>query len=202
MFVRIAVFDPLPLFRHGVVVALREAGLGGELPDELFAWMDDDCPRLVLLTLDSAADWERLDRLCGTYDDVLVVALLTDDTVTTHVRALVSGAAAAVSRDAQPSAVCALVEAVIGGRTVLPIDVLRSLTSATSDPTEPGVRTPTPQQMEWLRHLSAGMTVAELAERAGFSERMMFRLLRQLYERMQVKGRTEALLLARERGWL
>jgi DNA-binding CsgD family transcriptional regulator len=45
-------------------------------------------------------------------------------------------------------------------------------------------------------------TVRQLADRAGYSERMMFRLLRDLYDRLRVKGRTEALMLARERGWL
>jgi hypothetical protein len=29
----------------------------------------------------------------------------------------------------------------------------------------------------------------------------MFRLLRDLYDRLRVKGRTEALMVARERGW-
>jgi hypothetical protein len=57
MFVRIAVFDPLPLFRHGVMAALREVGLGGEAPDDLFGWIDEDHRTLVVLTLQSADDW-------------------------------------------------------------------------------------------------------------------------------------------------
>ncbi|MFI6503798.1 response regulator transcription factor [Nonomuraea typhae] len=201
MFVRIAVFDPLPVYRHGVMAVLREAGLGTEAPDDVFAWMDDDHLRLVVLSLQAGDDWERLGRLCRTHAGVLVVALLPDDAVTTHVRALAYGAVAALPRDAQPSAVRAAVEAVIGGRTVLPIDVLRSLIA-------PGVLTPqeavapSPRELEWLRHLSTGATVADVADRAGYSERMMFRLLRDLYQRMRTRNRTEALLLARERGWL
>ncbi|WP_170322313.1 helix-turn-helix transcriptional regulator [Acrocarpospora macrocephala] len=183
------------------MATLREAGLGSESPDDIFTWMDDDHLRLVVLSLQAGNDWERLGRLCRTYNDVLVVALLPDDAVTTHVRALASGAVAALPRDAQPSAVRATVEAVIGGRTVLPIDVLRGLTSHRAS-TSPDAAVPSPRELEWLRHLSTGAIVAELADQAGYSERMMFRLLRDLYKRMRAGNRTEALLLARENGWI
>jgi DNA-binding CsgD family transcriptional regulator len=44
--------------------------------------------------------------------------------------------------------------------------------------------------------------VVRLADRAGYSERAMFRLLRQLYLRIGARNRTEALMRAHERGWL
>jgi DNA-binding NarL/FixJ family response regulator len=201
MFVRIAVLDPLPLFRHGVMAALWEAGLGSESPQDAFAWMNGGHRRLVVLGLHSADDWERLSQLCQAYDDVLVVALLPDDDVTTHVRALASGAVAALPRDAEPAAVREIVEDVIEGRTVLPVEVLRGLRSY-GVAAKPDESLPNAREMEWLRRLSTGVTVAELADRAGYSERMMFRLLRELYKRMRVGNRTEALLLARERRWI
>jgi len=37
MLVRIAVADPLPVFRHGVVEILRAAGFESETPDDIFA---------------------------------------------------------------------------------------------------------------------------------------------------------------------
>ena len=52
------------------------------------------------------------------------------------------------------------------------------------------------RQAEWLRSLSQGMTVDELADRAGYSERAMYRQLRRLYERLGAANRTEALLQA------
>jgi DNA-binding CsgD family transcriptional regulator len=58
------------------------------------------------------------------------------------------------------------------------------------------------REMEWLRQLASGTTVAKLADGAGYSERAMFRLLRDLYQRMGAQNRTEALLKARQRGWL
>ena len=50
--------------------------------------------------------------------------------------------------------------------------------------------------------LASGRIVSQLAERSGYSERAMFRLLRKVYVRMQVRNRTEALLRARQQGWL
>jgi DNA-binding CsgD family transcriptional regulator len=50
--------------------------------------------------------------------------------------------------------------------------------------------------------LATGMTVAQLAAKAGYSERAMFRLLRSLYVRMGAKNRTEALIRAYEHGWI
>jgi DNA-binding NarL/FixJ family response regulator len=52
----------------------------------------------------------------------------------------------------------------------------------------------------WLRALSQGRTVRQLADHAGYSERMMYRLLAHLYGNMQVKNRIEALLKAQDQG--
>ena len=45
------------------------------------------------------------------------------------------------------------------------------------------------------------MTVNQLAAKARYSERMMFRLLRELYSRFGARTKVEALMLAREQGW-
>lgn len=60
----------------------------------------------------------------------------------------------------------------------------------------------TERELAWLRDLAQGLTVAQVAARSGYSERMVFRFFRDLYEGLGVANRTEALLLARERGWI
>jgi DNA-binding NarL/FixJ family response regulator len=60
----------------------------------------------------------------------------------------------------------------------------------------------TERELAWLRDLAQGLTVAQVAARSGYSERMIFRFFRDLYEGLGVANRTEALLLARERGWI
>ena len=55
---------------------------------------------------------------------------------------------------------------------------------------------------DWLRRLARGDTVAELAQSADYSTREMFRLLANLYGRMGVRRRTEALITAAHWGVL
>jgi DNA-binding NarL/FixJ family response regulator len=61
---------------------------------------------------------------------------------------------------------------------------------------------PSSREIGWLRDLANGVSVGRIAEGAGYSERMMFRLLRDLYARLGARNRTEALMLARERDWI
>jgi hypothetical protein len=52
--VRIAVSDPLPVYRHGVMATLGEAGFAPEAPDDLLRWIRQEHRLVVLLTLDVA----------------------------------------------------------------------------------------------------------------------------------------------------
>lgn len=54
----------------------------------------------------------------------------------------------------------------------------------------------TEEESDWLRELSAGRKVHEIAAAAGYSERSMFRLLLRIYRRLGARNRTEALLAA------
>jgi DNA-binding NarL/FixJ family response regulator len=93
-----------------------------------------------------------------------------------------------------------VLEAAVSGVSLLPSDVLRALSEHRAiTASGPDI---SDREVEWLRELAKGTTVAQLAERSGYSERAMFRLLRLLYARMQVQGRTEALMHAQQRGWL
>jgi DNA-binding NarL/FixJ family response regulator len=93
-----------------------------------------------------------------------------------------------------------VVRAAQDGHSRIPIGVLRSLVAGSS-----GDQTRRPisdSEVRWLRELASGTTVARLAEKVGYSERMMFRLLAELYTRLGVDSRTKALMRARDEGWL
>jgi DNA-binding NarL/FixJ family response regulator len=68
----------------------------------------------------------------------------------------------------------------------------------------PGAHTPRPdvteQEVGWLGDLAAGETVARIADEAGYSERAMFRRLREVYERLGVTSRAEAIVVAERLG--
>jgi DNA-binding NarL/FixJ family response regulator len=132
---------------------------------------------------------------------VVVVAVLEDTGVGAYVRALAAGAVSAVPRDTPPEGMRQVVEAAVSGTSLLPTEVVRVLLSrgeAAPDDSE----MPSPREIEWLQQLASGLTVAQLADQTGYSERAMYRLLRSLYAKLDVQTRMEALMLARERGWL
>jgi DNA-binding NarL/FixJ family response regulator len=201
MSVRIAVSDPLPLFRSGILATLGHGGFEDELPDDLLSWADDVQHRVVFLTLQSAEDWKLLADIVAARADLLVVAVLTEASTAMYVRAILAGAAAVMPRDAAPDETRRVFQAAVAGESLLPLEVIRALASV-GEPDQSHREPPSGRELEWLRELAAGATVVQLAERVGYSERAMFRLLSDLYKRMNVRNRTEALIRAQEHGWL
>jgi DNA-binding NarL/FixJ family response regulator len=201
MSVEVAVSDPLPVFRRGIMATLDNAGYGPESSGDLLAWTQGRQRRVVFLTLQSSEDWSLLDELHSTRADLLVIAVLVDADTATFARAILSGAATAIPRDASPKVIKRVFDAALNGEALLPLEVVRALASSGVSPArETG--SPSAQEIDWLRQLAHSRTVAQLAEQAGYSERAMFRLLRNLYSRMGVDSRTAALIRAQELGWL
>jgi DNA-binding NarL/FixJ family response regulator len=203
MVLRVAVTDPFPLFRHGVRAALAEAGLNVERPEDLLAWARIDEPRLLLFTIRTAQDWHLLAELCQVCAGTIIIAVLDDASLPAYVRALNAGAAAVLPRDATLHAMREVVDAAVRGGSLVPTTVLQALAAGTgSDQAvgEPGH--PSSAERDWLRRLAHGESVAKVAAQVGYSERMMFRLLRDLYTKIGVNNRTAALIKARDEGWL
>jgi DNA-binding NarL/FixJ family response regulator len=199
MFVQIAVADPLPIFRRGVMAVLRDAGFDSEAPDDPLAWARNQQAKALVITLSSEADWELLTALHRDTAGTLLVALLDRVTLEDSVRAVRAGAACILPRDASPTALRAALLAVTSGQSLIALDVLRALAAGEATPPEDE---PSSEERHWLRALSAGMTVNRLAAEVGYSERMMFRLLRDLYGRIGARSRTDALITAQAKGWL
>ena len=211
--VRIAVVDPLPMYQQGVAAVLAEAGYRVELPDDLLAWLQRRGEAVVVLTLRSEHDWNLLRRVRAEPPRPRVIVLLDDDRAATGIRAMRAGARSVLPRGVAVRALRRTVEATISGQAVMPAEVALALATApaayaemptTASPAGPTTAPPTlsEDQMAWLRQLANGSTVAQVADRAGYSERAMFRLLRAVYERLGTHSRIEAIMRAKEAGWL
>ncbi|MEV1073846.1 response regulator transcription factor [Micromonospora parva] len=192
----VAVLDPLPLFREGAATVLSRAGHRVEAPEDVLAWAASRRLVVVLLTLLDEPNWELLVRLRD--EPAAAVVAVLQDLHPAAVRAVHLGARSVLARASGPASLCRTVEATADGQAVLPADVLAALTSGPQG--QPGMLSEV--QLSWLRRLAAGSTVAELADAAGYSERAMFRILKQLYRDMDVSNRMEAVLRAQELGWL
>jgi DNA-binding NarL/FixJ family response regulator len=206
----VAVVDPSPIYRRGVLACLGLTGFDGTSTGDILAWLEAPPRRLVLFTIASAEDSLALAELRRTRPDVPVVANLPEATVEAYVHALRLGASSAVAHEAAPEELRTVVAMALAGNVVLPEAVVHALLAGPehekrgSDADAPETDEPRPSadQLNWLRSLAAGTTVAELAREVGYSERAMYRLLRALYGRMGVRHRTEALMRAHARGWL
>ncbi|NMO57747.1 response regulator transcription factor [Actinoplanes sp. TBRC 11911] len=201
MFIRIAVFDPLPVYRRGVLAILGDAGFDADTPDDLLAWLRSEERRLVLLTMVSPEDWELLTEIRRARAGTEVLALLDEPSVAGYLRALSAGAVGAVPRNAPPRLLRNAFDSATQGRSILPVEVVRALSAGTAA-AAPAAGQPSSRELDWLRELARGVTIARLAEQAGYSERMMFRLLRSTYGKLNAASRTEALMTARARGLL
>jgi DNA-binding NarL/FixJ family response regulator len=199
---RAAVWDPLPLFCSGLLALLAAVGFDVEVPDDLMSWVCCDSTKVLLMTLATPADWQLLTALEPARSDLAVVAMLADPNLTSYVRAVYAGAVSVIPRCAEPSLVQRAFEAAVDGRSLLPIAVLRAISASGAPNGEVGSISPSEEERNWLRQLARGSSVADLAEYAGYSERMMFRLLRALYVKLQAPNRTVALIRARDEGWL
>jgi DNA-binding NarL/FixJ family response regulator len=157
--------------------------------------------KILLMTLATSDDWQLFTALKPVRPDLAVVAILADPDLASHVRAVCTGAVGVIPRCAQPRLVQRAFEAAVDGRSLLPVAVLRAIAASVPNG-KVGSICPSENEIDWLRQLARGSSVADLAERAGYSERMMFRLLRALYMKLQAPNRTVALIRACDEGWL
>jgi DNA-binding NarL/FixJ family response regulator len=198
--VRIAVWDPLPIYRRGMMTALAGAGFSSDEPEDLLEWSSEQQHKVAFLTVQSKQELTLLTELKGSWPDLILIAVLAEENVEMHVKAVKAGATAAVGRTATPEEILQVFNAAIRGVSMLPAEAVRALAAPKAPHDETNQLTP--REILWLRALSQGMTVAQLAENVGYSERAMYRLLRDMYRRMHAANRTEAVLKASRAGWL
>ena len=196
----LGVVDPAASYRSGLSVALTTAGFA---PTELADprdWAATAGRRVLLWTVRSPKDWKGFKALKGLNPELVLVALLVDPTPDAYAEALRSGAVAAVAWEAAPEDIVKVLAAALAGDTLIPAGVAQALAAKL-----PAVEDPdwiTHEELTWLSTLADGGTVHDLAEKVGYSERALYRLLHALYGRLGVSNRTEAILQASRRGLL
>lgn len=194
-----AILDPLPLYCDGAVVALRDLGYTLDRPDDIWSWLTGGGLQVVVVSLCAPADWRLLADLHDAHPEVRLLALVDDPAPATYIRALTTGAVGVIPRTSSAEALRDGFRSLLRAQSLLPITVVRLLVDAPPSADQPVVST---QERGWLRDLAGGTTVAQLATTAGYSERMMFRMLRALYAKLHASNRTEALMHARDQGWI
>lgn len=126
------------------------------------------------------------------------VRVLADGSAQAYSDALQAGATGAFPPDAELGDIVRVLLCAGLGLTLLPVDVARGLSRPS---TGPGPQL-TSRELQYLRLLAGGATVASLSRQFAHSERDMYRLLSGVYQRLGARNRTDALLLAQRFGLL
>lgn len=199
------VVDDQTLVREAFAVLLaRLPGIDvvGTAPDghSALAVVDTTAPDVVLLDLrmpglDGTATTRRLR---GRHPEVAVLLLTTYLHDSAIVPALRAGALGAVGKDSSPEYVAAAVRAVHDGVPVLPAGAQQQLLGRPADgPTRLSAR-----EVEVLRLIAEGLTNAQIARRLVVSVSTVKTHVNNLFGKLEIGNRTEAVARATGLGLL
>ena len=205
--VTVVVADDHPLYRDGVVRALRasgqvevvaEAGDGRTALDEItrhqpaVALLDYKLPELDGVAVTNAVVRDGLPTR------VLLVSAFTDSGVV--YRALETGAAGFVSRRRGASRSSDAVLACARGENVVPPDVAAGLVSEIRLRRQDDTPALTPREQEILRLIAEGRSLPEIAKELFLGLTTVKTHVQHLYEKLGVSDRAAAVASAMRRG--
>ena len=205
--VRVVVADDHPLYREGVVRALSasgqvevvaEAGDGRtalsviqeHLPD--VALLDYKLPDLDGVAITNAVVREQLPTR------VLLVSAFTDSGVV--YKALETGAAGFVSKEAKREQIVDAVLACARGDDVIPPDVAAGLASEIRLRRQDDAPALTPREQEILHLIAAGKSLPEIAKELYLGLTTVKTHVQHLYGKLGVSDRAAAVAIAMRRG--
>jgi DNA-binding NarL/FixJ family response regulator len=207
--IRVLVADDHPLFRQGVIHTIRdEPGL--ELVGEAATAAEtiqralDTCPDVILLDLQfpDGSGLEVLRAIQPQCPSARVIVLTVVEDQEALLEALKIGARGYVLKGIAGGDLGSIVRAIAAGETyVTPQMAGRLLKELTSRPTpaEPGIEDLSEREREILAHVANGLTNKEIGDRLFLSEKTIKHYMTNILDKLQVRNRVEAALLARER---
>lgn len=198
MLTPVAVINALPIFRFGMFQALEAADFLPCEVGDVVKWASRSGNCAVVCAIHDESDLDVVVDLSASAPDAVVLTLVRGSSANLIRESLRVGARSSAPLDAEPDEVVFALTAAMEAKTVLPADIAHELAVGTRS-SKPKVKLEERDE-DWLQRLAAGSTVADLAEQSGYSTREMFRILANLYRRMGVRTRTEALITASRWG--
>lgn len=190
-----------PTWRRGVSSILADAGFDASEVAALSDWKPGRDGVAVIVGVFEAVSPDPISEFCETYPLIPVVAVIPDLAVGSFSQVVRAGAIGVLGADESTDALVTVLEASLIGRAAVPETVIRAM--ALRIPTTPTAESwIQPGEAGWLRQLADGVPVCDIAEGVGYSEREMFRMLHDLYARIGVRNRTDAIIWATRHGLL
>lgn len=208
--IRVLVADDHPLFRQGVIHTIRDQPgllLVGEASTaaETIKLAIETVPDVILLDL-QFPDGSGLDVLKAVLPEcpsICIVVLTVVEDEDALLQALKIGARGYVLKGIGGGDLGSVVRAVAAGETyVTPQMAGRLLKELTGRPARPadGIQDLSEREHQILELVANGLTNKEIADQLFLSEKTIKHYMTNILEKLQVRNRVEAALLARERG--
>ena len=207
--VRIIVVDDQALFRTGLARLLNEderIEVVGQAEDGLAA-LDLAAkvqPDVVLMDLKmpNLDGIETTRRLLASNPQTKVLILTSFDADTSIIQALKAGAAGYVLKDSQADGIVSSILAVMSGERVMASAVAQRVLDMLTGTTTPkefydGLTT---REVEILKLLASGMANKQIAYKLGISEKTVRNHVSNMYEKLQIFDRAQAVLYAVRKG--
>lgn len=196
----VAAINTPRLIALGLAKELEPSGYAVEPVADPRAWADFHPEAALLVAVRNKEDVGLLLELTRDLPSMAVIALLDPMSIEHFHLCIGAGARGCVSVEWSSDELALALEAGLRGMVIMPASLAQSLAAAEED--KPYAHSLTTTQQAWLRDLASGTTVQALATRVGFSEREMYRRLRQVYRNMGCATRTEAMIRASASGIL
>jgi DNA-binding NarL/FixJ family response regulator len=213
--IRLLVVDDHPLVREGVaslMARIEDIDIVGEAStgEEAVRLVDDLQPNVVLMDLHmpGMGGIEATRTVSRRHPDIgiIVLSMLDDnDSVFAAVRA---GARGYILKDAERGSLLRAIRSVAHGEAllgdVIAARVLAHLGTSSIDtctPTlDPDIHNLTPREVEILTLIARGCRNVELAERLFISERTVGNHISNIFRKLHVNDRAQAIIRARDAG--
>jgi DNA-binding NarL/FixJ family response regulator len=216
--IRILIADDHPVFRFGLRALLNampdtEVVGEGTTGEEVIALAGSVQPDVILMDINMPGmnGIEATRRIRETNADIriLIVTMLEDDSVFTAIRA---GARGYMVKGAEPAEVLRAIRAIADGEAIFSPGIAERLIHYFASPpaTSAGTRsaatgTPvfpdlTEREREVLALIAQGLTNSAIAERLVLSSKTVRNYITEIFSKLQVADRAQAIIRARNAG--
>jgi DNA-binding NarL/FixJ family response regulator len=197
---RIGVVGRGATWRRGVAGVLTDAGFEAVEVDGIEAWRPGRGGIAIALRCPNPEALPPIADFTADHPHIPVVAVVPVLGIAEYAAAVRCGVAGAVAEDDEPATYAAAFTAALAGEFLVPAAVMRALVARLPDALDDAWLDE--ESLSLIRSLAAGSTVATLADQEGYSEREMFRMLKELYTAVGVENRTQAIIWAARNGVL
>ena len=215
--IRIVIADDHPVFRFGLralLSAMPDTEVVGEVTtgDEVIALATHLRPDVILMDINmpgmNGIEATRQIREAGLRSRILIVTMLEDDSVFAAMRA---GAHGYLVKGAEPTEVLRAIRAVADGEAIFSPGIAERLIHFfATPPVGAGDRTPsaaapifpdlTEREREVLRLIAQGLTNSAIAEQLVLSPKTVRNYITEIFSKLQVADRAQAIIQARNAG--